>query len=78
MKLAVTYENGQIFQHFGHTAQFKIYEVSDGKIVWQRSRRFCWLSDEARGRGADLRRLRRRSAGSSGRGRHLALRRRQR
>ena len=24
MKLAVTYENGQIFQHFGHTEQFKI------------------------------------------------------
>ena len=33
MKLAVTYENGQIFQHFGHTEQFKIYEVADGKIV---------------------------------------------
>ena len=33
MKLAVTYENGQIFQHFGHTEQFKIYEVADGTIV---------------------------------------------
>ena len=33
MKIAVTYENGQIFQHFGHTEQFKIYEVTDGKIV---------------------------------------------
>ncbi|MBQ8170476.1 MAG: NifB/NifX family molybdenum-iron cluster-binding protein [Oscillospiraceae bacterium] len=33
MKIAVTYENGQIFQHFGHTEQFKIYEVSDGKII---------------------------------------------
>ena len=33
MKLGVTYENGQIFQHFGHTEQFKIYEVADGKIV---------------------------------------------
>ena len=33
MKLAVTYENGQIFQQFGHTEQFKIYEVADGKIV---------------------------------------------
>ena len=33
MKIAVTYENGQIFQHFGHTEQFKIYEVEDGKIV---------------------------------------------
>lgn len=33
MKIGVTYENGQIFQHFGHTEQFKIYDVSDGKIV---------------------------------------------
>ena len=33
MKIAVTYENGQIFQHFGHTQSFKVYEVEDGKIV---------------------------------------------
>ena len=33
MKIAVTYENGNIFQHFGHTAQFKIYEVEGGKIL---------------------------------------------
>ncbi len=33
MRIAVTYENGQIFQHFGHTAQFKIYDVADGQIV---------------------------------------------
>lgn len=33
MKIAVTYENGQIFQHFGHTAQFKLYDVADGKVV---------------------------------------------
>ena len=33
MKIAVTYENGQIFQHFGHTQQFKLYEVLDGKIT---------------------------------------------
>ena len=33
MKIAVTYENGEIFQHFGHTAQFKVYEVEDGQIV---------------------------------------------
>lgn len=33
MKIAVTYENGQVFQHFGHTAQFKIYEVCDGKVT---------------------------------------------
>ena len=33
MRIAVTHENGQVFQHFGHTAEFKIYDVEDGKIV---------------------------------------------
>ncbi len=33
MRIAVTYENGNIFQHFGHTEQFKVYNVEDGKIV---------------------------------------------
>ncbi len=33
MKIAVTYENGEIFQHFGHTEQFKVYEVENGEIV---------------------------------------------
>lgn len=33
MKIAVTYENGQIFQHFGHTKQFKVYTVDSGVIL---------------------------------------------
>lgn len=33
MKIAVTYENGQIFQHFGHTSQFKVYEIQDNQIT---------------------------------------------
>ena len=33
MRIAVTYENGEVFQHFGHTAQFKLYDAEDGKIV---------------------------------------------
>lgn len=33
MRIAVTFENGEIFQHFGHTAQFKLYDIEDGKIV---------------------------------------------
>lgn len=33
MRIAVTYENGNIFQHFGHTEQFKLYDVEDGKVV---------------------------------------------
>ena len=32
MKIAVTYENGEIFQHFGRTQQFKVYDVEDGKV----------------------------------------------
>ena len=33
MKIAVTYEDGQVFQHFGHTERFKVYDVQDGKVV---------------------------------------------
>lgn len=33
MKIAVTYQDGEIFQHFGHTEYFKIYEVEDGKVI---------------------------------------------
>ena len=33
MKIAVTYDNGTIFQHFGHTEQFKIYEVIEGDVT---------------------------------------------
>ena len=33
MKIAVTYDNGEIFQHFGKTESFKIYEVEDNKVV---------------------------------------------
>ncbi|MBR4503784.1 MAG: NifB/NifX family molybdenum-iron cluster-binding protein [Candidatus Methanomethylophilaceae archaeon] len=32
MKIAVTYENGEVFQHFGRTENFKIYDIKDGKI----------------------------------------------
>lgn len=33
MKIAVTYENGNVFPHFGHTEQFKLYETDHGKIT---------------------------------------------
>ena len=36
MRIAVTYENGEVFQHFGHTEEFKVYEVEDGKVVSSR------------------------------------------
>ena len=31
-KIAVTYENGQVFQHFGHTEKFKVYTVEGGAV----------------------------------------------
>lgn len=33
MKIAVTYENGNVFPHFGHTKQFKVYDIKDGKVA---------------------------------------------
>ena len=33
MIIAVTYENGNVFGHFGHTEAFKMYDVQDGAIV---------------------------------------------
>ena len=33
MNIAVTYENGQIFQHFGHTEQFKVYEIENNTVI---------------------------------------------
>lgn len=33
MKIGVTYENGMIFQHFGHTENVKFYEIDDNKVV---------------------------------------------
>ena len=47
MRIAVTYENGEIFQHFGHTENFKIYDVEDGKIISEEI-----LSSNGSGHGA--------------------------
>ncbi len=33
MKIAVTYDNGEVFQHFGHTEHFKLYDADDGRIL---------------------------------------------
>lgn len=33
MKIAVTYDNGEVFQHFGKTESFKVYEVEDNKVI---------------------------------------------
>ena len=47
MKIAVTYAGGEIFQHFGHTEQFKIYEIEENKVVKTRV-----LLTEGEGHGA--------------------------
>lgn len=36
MIIAVSYENGEVFQHFGHSEQFKLYEVAGDQIVSSR------------------------------------------
>lgn len=36
MIIAVTYDNGEVFQHFGHTKQFKLYQVENGQIAASR------------------------------------------
>ena len=33
MKIAVTYDNGNVFQHFGRTEFFKVYDVEDNKVI---------------------------------------------
>ena len=33
MRIAVPYENGQVFQHFGHTRQMKIYDTENGQVL---------------------------------------------
>ena len=33
MRIAVPYENGNIFQHFGRSEAFKLYDVADGAVT---------------------------------------------
>ncbi len=33
MKIAITYEDGNVFQHFGHTETFQLFEIEDGGIA---------------------------------------------
>ena len=33
MRIAVTYEDGQVFQHFGHTEKFKLYDCENSKVT---------------------------------------------
>ena len=86
MKIAVTYDQGQIFQHFGHTEQFKLYTVEDGKVVSSEVVDTNGSGHGALGRipgrtsgtGTDLRRYRRRSSECPGSGRYQVVWRMQR
>lgn len=51
MKIAVPYDNEQIFQHFGHTEKFKLFEVENGEIV---SSRVIDTNGQGHGALADL------------------------
>ncbi|MBE6021497.1 MAG: dinitrogenase iron-molybdenum cofactor biosynthesis protein [Clostridiales bacterium] len=33
LRIAVTYDNGEVFQHFGHTQQFKLYDIENGELT---------------------------------------------
>ena len=47
MRIAATYDNGMIFQHFGHTEQFKLYDVENNIVIRQ-----TVLSTNGSGHGA--------------------------
>ena len=47
MRIAVTYENGEIFPHFGRTGQFKLYDVENGTVVSS-----CVVDTNGSGHGA--------------------------
>ena len=36
MRIAVPYENGEVFQHFGHAPQFKLYDGVEGRFAQER------------------------------------------
>lgn len=47
VKIAIPYDAGCVAEHFGSTRQFKIYDVSEGKILSS-----CVVQSESTGRGA--------------------------
>ena len=73
MRIAVPYENGNIFQHFGRSEAFKLYDVADGAVTAA-----AVVSTNGSGHGGHLRRHWRRRAVGTHRGRHPVLWRRER
>ena len=33
MKVAITHDNGSVFQHFGYTKEFKVFTIKDKQII---------------------------------------------
>ena len=33
MRIAVTYDNEEVFQHFGRTENFKVYEIENNQVI---------------------------------------------
>ena len=80
MKIAIPYENGMVFQHFGHTAEFKFYEVENGQVTASevvstngQGRRTGGLSGPAQCQCGVLRRHRPRGTERPCTGRHPAV-----
>ena len=40
MKIAVTYEDGNIFQHFGKSKEFKVYDIENQEIISSQNRKY--------------------------------------
>ena len=76
MRIAIPYEQGEIFQHFGHTEQFKLYDMDPGtdcKYQRKRSRRTGRFPAGSPGGCPDLRRDRRRCSDGTGGSRDQAV-----
>ena len=56
MKIAITYEAGFIYQHFGHTAAFKVYDIENGVVVSVRAANIPAAATAAASTAADIER----------------------
>ena len=81
MRIAVTYEKGMIFQHFGKTEQFKLYDIENEKIINSQivdtngQGSVGGISKKYQYRCTDMRRYRRwRTNGNAGSGYHAIRR----
>ena len=67
MKIAIPYQNGQVFPHFGHAPQFKFYTIESGMILHTE------VVETAGSGHTDLRQHRRGRTDCRSRGQHQAV-----